>query len=43
MRGTDGMAPRPTRHEPARDVGNGRGMDVRQDAHPRFLGGMQIA
>jgi hypothetical protein len=25
------------------DVGNGGGMEVRQDAHPRFLGGMRIA
>jgi hypothetical protein len=37
------MARRPMRHEPAWNVGNGRGMEVRQDAHPRFLGGMQIA
>jgi hypothetical protein len=37
------MARWPMSHEPAWNVGNGRGMDVRQDAHPRFLGEMQIA
>jgi hypothetical protein len=31
------MARRPTRHESAWDVGNGGGMEVRQDAHPRFF------
>jgi hypothetical protein len=31
-----GMARQPMRHEPAWDVGNGRGVEVRQDAHPRF-------
>jgi hypothetical protein len=43
MTGADGMARWPTRHGLAWDVGNGRGMEVRQDADPRFFGGMQIA
>ena len=31
------MTCRPTRHEPAWAVGNGRGTEARQGAHPRFL------
>jgi hypothetical protein len=37
------MARRSMRHELAWDVGNGRGMEVRQDAIRVFWGGMQSA
>jgi hypothetical protein len=39
----DGMAPLPTRHEPAWAVGSGRGMEERQGAMTIFFGGGCVA